>query len=371
MKRILHLAQDSDTSGYFPQLARWHDRTRFRMTFGTLGPLDPRVGRLMSEAGVSCLDCHCRTRWSYPMGLARLVLFLRRARIDILHTHLFDPSVVGLVAGTLARTPLRVMTRHYSDYHTRIDRPVHVWLDRLATRLSHAVIAVSDHTKEHMARVEHANGAKVHTILNGIDFNRVCLSSADAPEAFRRDNDLRGRLILMAGRFHPEKGYETLFEAMRMLRTRVADVVLLVAGSGALEHHYRSLASSLGLEGVVRFLGFRGDLPDVIAAADLVVLPSVAEAFGLVLAEAIYLGRPVVATRVGGIPEIVEDGVDGLLVPPADPAALAAAIERALQDSSLAERVAAQGPARVVARFGFERMMREYERLYDSAGGQP
>jgi glycosyltransferase involved in cell wall biosynthesis len=367
-RTILHLAQDSDTSGYFPQLARWHDRSRFRMIFGTLGAMDPRVRRLMEQEQVACLDCGCRARWAYPLGLVRLVRQLRRERVDILHTHLFDPSVVGLVAGTLARTPLRVMTRHYSDYHTRINRPVHVWLDLLATRLSHEVIAVSHHTADHMIRVEHAPRGKIHVVANGIDFDRVRISSPEAPIRLRRELGLeRARIVLMAARLHPEKGYEFLLQATRLLKPRVEGLVLLIAGTGALESHYRSLASSLGVEDVVRFLGFRRDLPDLMAFADVVVLPSVAEAFGLVLAEAIYLGRPVVATRVGGIPEIVEDGVDGVLVPPSDAASLADALERVLSDASLAKRVATHGPPKIAARFSFERMMRDYERIYEDS----
>ena len=339
------------------------------MIFGTLGPMDPRVRRLMEQEQVACLDCGCRARWAYPLGLVRLVRQLRRERLDILHTHLFDPSVVGLVAGTLARTPLRVMTRHYSDYHTRINRPVHVWLDRLATRLSHEVIAVSQHTADHMIQVEHAPARKIHVVANGIDFDRVRISSPEAPMRLRRELGLeQGRIVLMAARLHPEKGYEILLRAMQLLKPRVEGLVLLIAGTGALESHYRLLTRTLGLEGVVRFLGFRRDLPDLMAAADVVVLPSLAEAFGLVLAEAIYLGKPVVATRVGGIPEGVEDGVDGVLVAPGDAAALAEALERVLSDTSLARRVATHGPPKIAARFSFEHMMRDYERIYEIPG---
>src|SRR5512143_4116426 len=98
----MHLAQDSDTSGFFPQLATGHDRRRFRMVFGTLGPMDPRLRAHMEGEGVACFELGCVRRSSYPLGLARLLIFLRRARVDVLHTHLFDPSVVGLTGGWLA-----------------------------------------------------------------------------------------------------------------------------------------------------------------------------------------------------------------------------------------------------------------------------
>jgi glycosyltransferase involved in cell wall biosynthesis len=143
-------------------------------------------------------------------------------------------------------------------------------------------------------------------------------------------------------------------------------LLLLVAGTGALEPHYRTLVERGGLERCVRFLGFRQDLPALMKAADLFVLPSVAEAFGLVLAEALYLGVPVVASRVGGIPEIVTDGEDGVLVPPGDPLALAQAIGAVLGDSSLRARHAGAGRAKVVERFDFRLMVRAYEDAYES-----
>jgi hypothetical protein len=140
MRRILHFAQDSDTSGFFPQLARRHDRSRYKMFFATLNPMAPWLRDYMQAQGVECFSCDCRNRAQYPLGLLRLAQFLRRKKIDILHTHLFEPSAIGLMAGVIARTRVRVVTRHYSDYHTRINKRWHVRLDQLCTRMSHSVI---------------------------------------------------------------------------------------------------------------------------------------------------------------------------------------------------------------------------------------
>jgi len=370
-RTVLHFAQDSDTSGFFPQLATWHDRQSFKMVFGTLGPMDARLRAHMEREGVACVDLACSGRASYPRGLVQLALLLRHARIDILHTHLFDPSVVGLAAGWLARTQVRVVTRHHSDYHTRIARPFHVWLDRFCTRLSHRVIAVSQHTADHLIGVEDAPPEKVSVIPNGIDFERVRTSSLDAPTRIRAELGLVGRpVVLMAARMHPEKGYEHLLGALPRVLAQVPDLVLLIAGAGPLEARYRNLSASSGLEQHVRFLGFRRDLPDLIATSDLVVLPSLAEAFGLVAAEALYLGIPVVASRVGGIPEIVEDGVDGLLVPPGDDEALAGALLHLLLDTAHRRKLAGAGRGKVAARFSFGQMVQAYERLYDELDRQ-
>lgn len=369
MRSILHFTDADDTSGYFPQLARWHDRSRYRMLFATLRPMAPWLRDHMQAQGVDCFSCECRRRVQYPAGLLRLARFLARQRVDILHTHLFEPSVIGLLAGAAAGTPLRVMTRHYSDYHTRIDRPWHVRLDRLCTRLSHRVIAVSRHTAEHMTDREHAPRGKIEVVLNGIDFDRIRLRDAAAPQRLRAEFGAR-HLILIGARIHPEKGYDHLLAAMpEVVRRCGGESLLLVAGTGPLENRYREMALRLGVEASVRFLGHRKDLVELMLAADLFVLPSVAEAFGLVLAEALYLGVPVVATRVGGIPEIVDDGVDGILVPPADPAALAGAIVGLLSDPDRRRSLAGAGRDKVTRRFRFEDMVRSYETVYDSVTG--
>lgn len=337
------------------------------MYFATLNPIDGLLKENLESQGVECFSCECRRRAAYPLGVMRLAKILRRNQIDILHTHLFEPSVIGLQAGVLARTPVRVMTRHYSDYHTRINKRWHVGLDRLCTRVSHSVIAVSEHTAEHMLAKEGAPPEKLHTVLNGIDFDRVALSGADARERIRREfNAEDAHLLVQVARLHPEKGHHYLFQALNEIQRQVSKpVLLLVAGAGPFEAAYRDEVRQLGCDKMVRFLGFRKDSADLMAAADLVILPSLAEAFGLVLTEALYLGAPVVATRAGGIPEIVDDGVDGTLVPPARTSALVSAIVDLLNDEDRRKKMAGAGRAKVLERFRFEDMVRSYETIYE------
>lgn len=366
MQTILHFAQDSDTSGFFPQLAKWHDRRRFRMIFATLNPMAPWLRERMNSHGVECFSCDCKSRVQYLAGLVRLTRYLKQERVEILHTHLFEPSVIGLMAGTIARTPVRIMTRHYSDYHTRINKRVHVSVDRLCTRMSHAVIAVSQHTAGHMINAERAPQDRIRVILNGIDFDRVEVSGAEARERIRREFlPNGGDLLLIVARLHPEKGHHYLFEALPELRKRLNQrMKLIVAGTGPFEGVYKKEVEKLGCDDLVSFVGFRNDIPDLMSASDLVVLPSLAEAFGLVLAESLYLGTPVVASRVGGIPEIIEDGVDGLLVAPGDSKALTDTIVELLNDKPRLRTLAGKGRSRIAGGFRFEQMVRAYEEVY-------
>lgn len=336
------------------------------MYFATLNPIAEWLRESMESQGVECFSCDCRSRPTYPLGLVRLARFLRRRKIDILHTHLFEPSVIGLWAGVLARTPVRIVTRHYSDYHTRINKRWHVRLDQMCTRLAHTVIAVSQHTADHLIEREQAPPERVQAIHNGIDFDRVRVSGPLAVEQIRREFVPDGAdLLLTVGRIHPEKGYDYLFPAVKLLKERLdRRFLLVVAGTGPLLDHYRQVVRDLGCDDVVRFLGFRRDIADLIAAADLFVLPSLAEAFGLAVAEALYLGTPVVATRTGGIPEIVTDGKDGVLVPPADSQSLAIVIADLLRDAPRRRQMAGAGCEQIARRFRFQDMVQNYEQVY-------
>lgn len=372
MRNLLHFAEDGDTSGFFPALAKYCDHEKYRMTFGTLKPMTPALEGFMHERGVETFSAAATGRLSYPLAVIRLIRHLRGESHMVFHAHLFDPSVVGLIAARIAGVPARVLTRHYSNYHTRINRPLHVKLDQLCTTLSHHVIAVSNETAEHLVRVEGAPTAKVTAIHNGIDFERVKVSGPEARKRLRGELDLGNAFtFLIAGRLHPEKGYEHLFEAVRLLKSRGGRAfALLIAGRGPFLESYQRVVAALGISDRVRFLGFRNDLPDLMVASDLFVLPSIAESFGLVLAEALYLGLPVVATRVGGIPEIVDDGVDGRLVPPGDPLALSDVMESFLNGTV---HLPGQGPAavkKVRMRFDFEQMLKKYEAVYERVLGE-
>lgn len=210
---------------------------------------------------------------------------------------------------------------------------------------------------------------RVVTIMNGVDLTEY---RPDVPGADVRDElGWRNRPVLAAiSRLDPEKGHETLLEAMRRLLARFPDARLVIAGRAAVEPVARHAAlqrrvEALGLGAAVRLVGFRRDIPALLAAADICVLPASAEACGRVLLEAMAMAKPVVGTASGGTPEIVENGVTGILVPPADPAAMASALEILLQDRERACRMGAAGRDRAVGRFSIEAHAERTMALYD------
>jgi glycosyltransferase involved in cell wall biosynthesis len=172
-------------------------------------------------------------------------------------------------------------------------------------------------------------------------------------------------VIAVVARLHPEKGHTHLFRAMpALLAGTDGRLRLLVAGEGSFRAEYEREIEALGVGHAVRFLGFRRDVVRLFCLADVVVLPSVAEAFGLVLVEAMALRRPIVATNTGGIPELIQHGESGWLVEPGSAPALAEGILKLLSDHTLSQRLGECGRTRALERFRFESTMRGYEEYY-------
>jgi glycosyltransferase involved in cell wall biosynthesis len=223
---------------------------------------------------------------------------------------------------------------------------------------------VSEATRRIMLETERVPGERIVVVHNGMEPLR-----APGPESVAR---LRAELgwtgepvCLMPARLHEEKGHRVLFEALPRVAAQVGRVLVLLAGDGPHRRELEGEVRTRGLTRSVRFLGRRGDIPELIALCSVLVLPSFAESFGFAALEAMSLGRPVVASRAGGLPEVVADGETGLLVPVGDAGALAEALSRVLTDPSWARALGAAGRRRA-AQFGVERMMRGYEAVYDT-----
>lgn len=368
MQTILHFAVRDDTSGLFSQLARHYDRSKYRMIFATLYPMEPELWRAVEAEGVPCFSFDAKGPRDYLRIALHLARFLRRKNVGILHTHFYFANLVGQVAGFIARTPIRVLNRHHSDSNARLGKRAmfHVKLDQLCTFLSHAVIAVSRDTARHCIEWEKAPPEKVHVVHNGIYLERMQPSSPETLADLRAE--LGGEthdLIVILARFHVAKGLETLFAALPEIAEKTArPFKVLHAGTGDLAAHYHHLAREMKVENFIEFLGFRRDAADLFAISDLVVVPSISEPFGLVVAEAMLCGAPVVASRVGGIPEIVDDGKDGVLVEPGDVAALVQAVVELLNSPEKRRQFAGAGKQKIIEKFSFEQMLEGYEAIY-------
>ena len=219
-----------------------------------------------------------------------------------------------------------------------------------------------------MLTIEGVPASKVTVVYNGME--PLPIPCEDEVTAVRRELGLTNeRVCLVLARLHEEKGHRVLFDAIPLIQSTAERVVFLLAGIGPARTELESEARSRGLRGVVRFLGWRTDVSALIASSTLVALPSLAESFGFSLVEAMSLGKPVVASATGGVPEIVDHDETGLLVPPGNARALAEAISSMLADPQRAASLGERGRQRA-KRFGFDAMMRGYERVYDEVCDQ-
>lgn len=299
----------------------------------------------------------------------QLVGHFARHRVDILHTHNFKDNVLGILSTLPREGCRRVRTVHgrgepftgLASAKMRLYRGV----DHLVTRwLVDRIVAVSVDLESHLARSFGAQ--RVMCIHNGIDLEQVRITKP--PAELRQELSLGAQdfVIGTMGRLVPVKGLETFLKAVCIIRGRKKNAKFVIAGDGPLKDTLRALVRQYGLEQDVLFLGHRDDSYDVLAMMDVLVLPSLSEGIPMVLLEALALARPVVASRVGGIPEVIEDRVSGWLVGPGREGELAEACMALMDDYDLAERLGLAGRQRVRKQFSVRSMTERVADMYRS-----
>ena len=354
------------TENQFMTLGRSLDSNRFDLEFACLRRWGGFVDEI-DQRRIPLLECEV-TSFRSPDALvqqARLARHIVKRRIDIVHAYSFYGNVFALPPARLARTPVVIASiRDRAPYLTPMQKRV----QRYACRLADCILANADAVKDWLIG-EGYDGSKITVIRNGVDLSRFDHSS-DAL-AVRREFGLPDDvpLVTVVSRLNRMKGLEQFLEAAAAIRVRVPEARFLIVGETAPnDRPYLSvltgLAERLGLSDRVVFAGLRTDVPQLLASATVSVMPSLNEALSNVLLESMAAGVPLVATRVGGTPEAIEDGVNGLLVPPADPAALANAICHLLAEPEFARRLGLAARQSISERFSTERMVSATEQLY-------
>jgi glycosyltransferase involved in cell wall biosynthesis len=339
------------------EFARHADRERFALHFVSLGGRDVLADELEAAGWpVTALEEPAGFRPGLVLRLARL---FRREHIDVVHAHNTKPLLYAGPAARLAGVSRLIYTRHGQRYQASRRQTV---LYRLAARLADRVVCVS-HDSVRLAAAEGVPADRLTAVWNGIDGTRFAYTgpAADGP-------------AVMVGRLSPEKDVDNLLHATALAVRAQPDFRLEVAGDGPCLEELRRTACALGLEGYVRFLGQVRDVPALLARARLFVLPSLTEGISLTLLEAMARGLPVVATRVGGNPEVVADGETGLLVPSRNPPELARALLAVYRDAEAGRRLGRAGRDRVEQHFDVRHMVAAYEEQYATRtgrGGRP
>ena len=317
----------------------------------------------LREAGVRVISLERRSKTDVAAWWPLLSL-IRRERIDILHAHKFGSNVWGTVIGRLTRVP--VVIAHEQSWasaeFSRAGPRFRAFMDReVIGRGVDVFFAVSRADRQRMAELE------------GVDPRRIYVLPNAVPAGQPTGNDVRAELGIPPGapvvgtvcQLRPEKALELLVSAASLLRREFPDLRVLIAGDGAERARLAEQIRTEGLEDVVLLLGTRTDVPDVLAAVDIAVCCSNFEGTPLSVMEYMAAAKPVVATRVGGLPELIDDGVHGLLFETRDVPGLAGAVAELLRDSGLRARMGEQGRERHRREFDLVAAVRKVEEIYE------
>jgi glycosyltransferase involved in cell wall biosynthesis len=361
--RILYLIDNAMSTGgaerFAVGLATHLPQDRFEPWVCSTRRADLGAEATLSAAGVPHISLGRVAKWDV-YKFAGLVRILRRERFDVLHSHMFGSNLWGTTIGTACRVPVLVAQEHSWSFE---GNPLRAWVDgHVIGRLADRFIAVSRADGERMVAREGVRVDKVEVIGNGY-----------IPSSSSSDTDVRAELgidrgapvIAIAAVLRPEKRLELLLEAHAEVVRALPAAQLVLAGDGPCRRELEDRAHDLGLDGHVHFLGFRSDVDSVLRAANVGALSSDREGSPLLMFECMANGTPFVATAVGGVCDVIQDGRNGVLVPRRDPGAMARALIGILTDPDRARRLAAAARAEV-DRFTIDATAKRFATLYDT-----
>ena len=299
----------------------------------------------------------------------RLYCLIRKSKFHIVHTHTSKAGILGRLAARLARTPIVIHSPHGSIFHRTYYNKFVLFLialiEKFAALFADKIVPLSEGGRRDYLRYRIAEPEKYVTIYSAIEldcFSRVRVDITGKKEELGIPPG--APVVGLIARLSPEKGHGLCLEAFSRVLSVIPEAILLIVGEGSLEKDIRMKVNQLGIEKNVIVCGYRSDIPEIVQILDVSVHPSLWDGIPRSMVEAMVSGKPVVATAVGGIPEVVIPGKTGLLVPARDREALAEGMVRLLKDRELAERLADAGLKRVRRMFDSETMVEKLVKLY-------
>lgn len=303
------------------------------------------------------------------LALMDLTVFLKGNPYHIVHTHNSKAGFLGRLAARLAGVPVIIHTVHGFSFHNQ--EPL--WrqilfrnLERFASRWCDKMIFISQPLIDWALRERIVGEDKIAKIYSGIELDLFQPVPNDVSHKIREKWKLprEAPVIGIVSKLWEGKGHWILIEALKEIKKEIKDVVLVIVGEGYLYDKLVGMVNGNGLKNSVLFTGFQMNVSEIIATFDLAVLPSFFEGMGRVLLEAMAMGKPVVASRVGGIPDLVEDGLNGILVEPGNVRELVRALIRILNNKELAAKMGSEGRQKVTEKFSADAMVRSIEKVY-------
>jgi len=324
-----------------------------------------RLGDEIRLKGIPLESLNLSKGWGL-VNLFKIWQWLRGKRIDVLHTYLFGFDFFGIFPARLLKVPLIVSSRREIALW---QKGKHLLLVKLGNLFVDRIICCSKAVREWVNKKEKVALQKTCVIRNGVDLSRFQSASDSSKKAEIRKEfgiPLESPLIGTVANLSVEKGYPYLIEAAGIVLREKPEARFLFVGGGPLLEEMKQRAKTDPNSGKIIFTGHRSDIPDLMAAMDVFVLSSLIEGFPNVLLEAMAMGKPVVATETGGIPELIRSGTDGILVPPQNGESLAKAILSYLNNSGMAKNYGENAKNKIAREFSLERMLNQYEEFYQS-----
>jgi len=363
--RVLHVNTHMNIGGigqYIVSLAKALKQRRIEcLVASSGGELEAELVRM----DIRHIDLDMKTKFEFGPKVFRsssqLARIIKEKKIDLVHAHTRVSQVASYLASRRAGVPYIATCHGY--FNAKLSR-------RLFDTWGEKVVAISEAVGAHLEKDFNVNPARIEVIYNGIDLGRFTnvYSAGQIMRAKRSLGIQQGDVVGTMGRLSSVKGQKFLIEAMKEIASKSKDTKCLIIGSGREEEALKDLARSLGLEKRVIFTGAAYiDIPLYLACMDIFVLPSIEEGLGLALLEAMSLGRPCVASATGGIVNIVNDGINGILAPVGDSSAIANAVLRILNDKELAKNMSENAKGFVRGRFSIEAMADKMIGLYERA----
>jgi glycosyltransferase involved in cell wall biosynthesis len=365
--RVLHVVSLQKSNYYLENLVDHSDRRAVEFTVVTLAGEGTFAAELRKRSiAVYCLRCSRRSE--YVKAVRLVCEIIRQHKIQVVHSHLVEPTWIGLVSARLMKRAA-IITRHHSDAVYRIENPLKRWghlrLEQSTRAMADHIIAPSKCVQQILLGRERTPAGKVSLIPYGQDVRRFQAVSEIHVLRVKRELGSENALTLVClSRLHPEKGHVYLFRALAELGRELPPFSLYLVGEGPHRGLLEESAKTLGIASSVKFLGWRDDALEILAAADVVVHPSLHEALPSALIEALALGKPVVATDVSGVRDILEGY--GEIVPPADADAIVQALRRTVANLEAANRHAAAGQAHIFESMAASKVGQAHVEVYRS-----
>lgn len=369
--RIFHMVNSLDMGGSEHQMVEVARRQKVRGYEVIVGCLcsNGSLIEVLRQAGISVIEFNPKGALFHPRGifqLLRLMWFFVRHPFDVVQCHDLYSTLLGVPAAWLARVSVILSCRrdlsHWQWYTPRNRRIL-----RHIQNRSTYVIANSQAVRDFLVEKDGFDPNLIRVIRNAVDLERFETVRPDRRRLFPH-LETQSQLISVVANMNVEaKGHLDLIRAAAEVSQEFGGAKFLLIGDGGERTRLEAITAELGLSRIVLFLGRRNDVPSVLACSDLFVLPSWAEGLPNSVLEAMAAGLPIVATRVGGIPEVIDNGVSGLLVAPRDPHALAIAVLKILRNEGLAKQLGRSAKERVRLQFSFERLLSELDDLYIEA----